>query len=118
MLLVWTARLDIRRAGYLDNLDLSTSYFYSCLLAYAVGLMLANYAVSYFETGQPALLYIVPLTLGSVYFRAKEANILDMLWDDLPPMKIVARPLGYEEQVLLCLVSIWCTLRYCCLSFE
>ena len=67
------------------------------VFGYAIGLMVANFAVSYFEvvhsaaaiylkatniyyrshatssssqTGQPALLYIVPLTLGPVLLRS------------------------------------------------
>lgn len=51
MLLVWTARLDIRRCGYFDNLDFGNSYFYATLFMYALGLLLANWAVSHFETG-------------------------------------------------------------------
>jgi hypothetical protein len=41
----------------------------------------------------------VPLTLGNVFHRAQSANFLELLWEDLPSVKIVARPLGYEEQV-------------------
>ena len=42
--------------------------------------MLANFAVDYFNAGQPALLYIVPLTLGPVLFRSSRANTLQDLW--------------------------------------
>ena len=99
MLLVWTARLDIRRVGYFENLEFGTSYFFPALMAYSLGLFLADIAVSVFETGQPALLYSVPLVLGIVWSRATESGTLDLLWDDLPPMKTVARPVGFEEQV-------------------
>jgi hypothetical protein len=51
------------------------------LFAYAVGLMLANLAVSYFSTGQPALLYIVPLVLGSILYRASRAGTLAQLYE-------------------------------------
>ena len=66
----------------------SKGYFPAVVQAYAVGLCLANIAVEVFEvrtyfsnfdfsglifmlnqTGQPALLYIVPCTLGIVIFR-------------------------------------------------
>jgi hypothetical protein len=60
--------------------------------------MLANFAVDYFDAGQPALLYIVPLTLGPVLFRSSRANTLADLWQRLPTMKTVALPLDREEQ--------------------
>ena len=40
------------------------------VFGYAIGLMMANFAVEYFETGQPALLYIVPFTLGPALLRS------------------------------------------------
>ena len=60
--------------------------------------MLANLAVDYFNAGQPALLYIVPLTLGPVLWRASRAHTLGDLWLQLPSMKTVALPLDREEQ--------------------
>ena len=60
--------------------------------------MLANLAVDYFDAGQPALLYIVPLTLGPVLWRSSRAHTLVDLWLQLPAMKTVALPLDREEQ--------------------
>ena len=60
--------------------------------------MLANLAVDYFDAGQPALLYIVPLTLGPVLWRSSRAHTLMDLWLRLPAMKTVALPLDREEQ--------------------
>ena len=68
------------------------------LLGYSAGLMLANLAVDYFDAGQPALLYIVPLTLGPVLFRSNRGETLTELWVRLPSMKTVALPLDREEQ--------------------
>lgn len=49
---------------------ITPGYFPMLVFGYAIGLMMANFAVEYFETGQPALLYIVPLTLGPALLRS------------------------------------------------
>lgn len=99
LLLVWAARLDIRRYGLLTAPQASSGYFPMAVVGYALGLMCANIAVQYFQAGQPALLYIVPFTLGPILIRASLSHTLDALWLTLPPMKTIALPLDYEEQV-------------------
>jgi hypothetical protein len=42
--------------------------------------MVANLAVAIFQAGQPALLYLVPLTVGPVALRAHLRGELDALW--------------------------------------
>jgi signal peptide peptidase-like protein 2B len=98
LLLVWTARLDMRRYGSLSSENASKGYFPMCLFSYAVGLLAANVAVEYFETGQPALLYIVPLTLGCVLYRSYHSGSLKHLWRALPAMHLIALPYSPEEQ--------------------
>ena len=68
------------------------------VFGYAIGLMTANFAVEYFETGQPALLYIVPLTLGPALYRSFKAGSLPELWRGLPRMKTIAQPFDRAEQ--------------------
>ena len=68
------------------------------VFGYAIGLMAANFAVEYFETGQPALLYIVPLTLGPALYRSFKAGSLPELWRGLPRMKTIAQPFDRAEQ--------------------
>lgn len=98
LLLVWTARLDMRRYGSLSSESASKGYFPMCLFGYAVGLLAANVAVEYFQTGQPALLYIVPVTLGSVLYRSYQSGSLKHLWRALPAMHLIALPYTPEEQ--------------------
>jgi len=57
------------------------SYFIPVSFAYALGLMMANAAVYLMDTGQPALLYLVPMTLGTVYILGKQRNELSDLWN-------------------------------------
>jgi signal peptide peptidase-like protein 2B len=101
LLVVFCARLDMRNRGTLSNLDAVKEYFPMVIIAYAIGLLMANLAVEYFEYGQPALIYIVPLTLGSVLQRAYSNGTLPLLWVRLPSMKTVAVPVDVEEQVTL-----------------
>jgi len=100
LLLVWSARYDMRRYGTLNSDLSSKGYFPMTLFGYGVGLLLANFAVFFFESGQPALFYIVPLTLGPILFRSFKSETLRELWIKLPPMKTIALPLDHAEQVI------------------
>ena len=55
-------------------------YYSIAIIGYAVGLLLANLAVQVFHMGQPALLYLVPCTLGPVILRAKRFKEFDAMW--------------------------------------
>lgn len=97
LLLVWCARLDMRRYGSLSSESASKGYLPMALLGYALGLLVANLAVDYFKAGQPALLYIVPLTLGPVLYRSYNSKSLRDLWRSLPALKLFALPVDLEE---------------------
>mmetsp|Transcript_25764 Transcript_25764/g.79257 ORF Transcript_25764/g.79257 Transcript_25764/m.79257 type:complete len:598 (+) Transcript_25764:66-1859(+) len=57
-------------------------YFPILLVGYGVGLGLANVAVAVFDVGQPALLYLVPATLGPFLAVAHYDGLLPALWGD------------------------------------
>jgi len=57
------------------------SYWAPCILGYAVGLAGANVAVRLMAMGQPALLYIVPCTLGPTLLLAKLRGEFAGVWD-------------------------------------
>jgi signal peptide peptidase-like 2B len=59
----------------------SGGYFWPAVLAYAVGLCMANMAVYLMEMGQPALLYLVPCCLGTVLGMGYRRNEVKELWD-------------------------------------
>ncbi|KAJ8600129.1 hypothetical protein CTAYLR_003461 [Chrysophaeum taylorii] len=61
-------------------------YFPACVFGYAIGLACANLAVAVFKVGQPALLYLVPCTLGLVYILAKLDHTFDHLWKGPPDL--------------------------------
>lgn len=63
---------DSARRGY---------YFVPLVIAYAVGLMMANVAVYVMEMGQPALLYLVPCTLGTMIYLGWKQHELLALWE-------------------------------------
>lgn len=56
-------------------------YFVPLVIAYAIGLMMANVAVYVMEMGQPALLYLVPCTLGTVSYLGWKRGDLRALWE-------------------------------------
>jgi signal peptide peptidase-like protein 2B len=59
----------------------SGGYFLPAVIAYAVGLSMANMAVYLMEMGQPALLYLVPCCLGTVLGMGYRRNEIKELWD-------------------------------------
>ncbi|KAJ0398670.1 hypothetical protein ATCC90586_007124 [Pythium insidiosum] len=72
------------RYDYCMAYPLSRRYFAVSSAAYAVGLLLANamaIALRDVVKGQPALMYIVPLTLGSVCLMAYRRGELKEMWE-------------------------------------
>jgi signal peptide peptidase-like protein 2B len=58
----------------------NVGYFIPAVIAYGVGLAMANIAVYVMQMGQPALLYLVPCCLGTIVFLGwKRGELLD-LW--------------------------------------
>lgn len=75
----------------------SGGYFPPLVIAYAVGLFSANLAVYLMKMGQPALLYLVPCTVGTMGFMAWRRNELDSLWEG-PKAIRTADVMLYGEQ--------------------
>ena len=59
----------------------SGGYFGPLIVAYAIGLAMANTAVYVMHMGQPALLYLVPCCLGTMIYIGHRRNELLQLWD-------------------------------------
>lgn len=59
----------------------SGGYFLPLVIAYAVGLAMANAAVYFMQMGQPALLYLVPCTLGTLGFMGWRRDEVKDLWE-------------------------------------
>lgn len=55
-------------------------YFVPLIISYAIGLSMANAAVYLMEMGQPALLYLVPCTLGTMAYKGWKRGELMSLW--------------------------------------
>ena len=60
----------------------SKGYFPYLVVAYAVGLAMANFAVYAMQMGQPALLYLVPCCLGTMTYLGWKRGELNELWDN------------------------------------
>jgi signal peptide peptidase-like protein 2B len=56
-------------------------YFVPLVVSYAVGLLMANFAVYLMQMGQPALLYLVPCTLGTMTYLGWKRSELKALWE-------------------------------------
>jgi hypothetical protein len=96
-LLGFAARYDeaARILGNHANIDIYVpnkwhqGYFFPCCVAYAVGLLLANLAVVLMETGQPALLYLVPCILGTFCIMARKE--IKEMWVEGPAIRMADR---------------------------
>lgn len=74
-------------------------YFVPSVIAYAIGLLMANMAVYLMNMGQPALLYLVPCCLGTMSFMAWRRNEFWSLWEGPKAIRTVDELLygPYEE---------------------
>lgn len=79
LLLTYLLRYDYQHPGPKDTCRIG--YFQIGCIGYAVGLMIANGAVYLMHMGQPALLYLVPCTLGVVLIVSWRRDQLDEMWD-------------------------------------
>jgi len=57
------------------------AYFPALVVAYAIGLAMANIAVYAMQMGQPALLYLVPCCLGTMSYLGWRRGELSELWN-------------------------------------
>jgi len=72
-------------------------YFIPLVVAYAVGLLMANSAVYLMQMGQPALLYLVPCCLGTICFLGWRRNELSEMWKT-PKVLATSDELLYREE--------------------
>ena len=49
--------------------------------AYAIGLIITFVALAFMKTGQPALLYLVPCTLGTTFLIGLKRKEVRKLWN-------------------------------------
>ena len=98
LLLVWAARYDLRRYGSLYTEKAGNGYFPMVAAGYAIGLCLAEITVELTSSGQPALMFIIPCTLGPALARATNSGTLPDLWEALPPMKSIGLLLNEQEE--------------------
>ncbi|KAG7016973.1 Signal peptide peptidase-like 2 [Cucurbita argyrosperma subsp. argyrosperma] len=69
------------RYDWLANKSLRLGYFLPAMLAYGSGLLITYVALNLMDGhGQPALLYIVPFTLGTLLTLGKKRGDLGVLW--------------------------------------
>ncbi|KAL8062710.1 hypothetical protein ABFX02_02G165500 [Erythranthe guttata] len=69
------------RYDWLSNKSLKNGYFLWAMIAYGLGLLVTYIALNMMDGhGQPALLYIVPFTLGTLITLAKKRGDLKHLW--------------------------------------
>ncbi|KAK4483476.1 hypothetical protein RD792_010668 [Penstemon davidsonii] len=69
------------RYDWLSNRRLKAGYFLWAMLAYGLGLLITYVALNLMDGhGQPALLYIVPFTLGTLIMLAMKRGELMHLW--------------------------------------
>ena len=73
-------------------------YFPPLVVAYAVGLFMANAAVYLMDQGQPALLYLVPCCLGTMAFMAWTRNEMVGLWEGPGVLRYADSILYGDEQ--------------------
>ncbi|KAL5727431.1 Signal peptide peptidase-like 2 [Ranunculus cassubicifolius] len=77
------------RYDWLSNKSLRAGYFLWAMMAYGLGLLITYVALNLMDGhGQPALLYIVPFTLGTLLSLGKKRGDLDILWNRGEPHRV------------------------------
>lgn len=74
----------LRRHDLQSRRSLKAGYFVPALAGYFVGLNLTIAALCIMRMGQPALLYLVPCTLGTTLILAKVRGESNLLWEGIP----------------------------------
>lgn len=73
------------------------TYFFPLVVSYAIGLFMANTAVYLMNMGQPALLYVVPATLGTLAYLGWKRHELQDLWVG-PKIFVQAEDIAYGHR--------------------
>lgn len=71
-------------------------FFFPMVIAYSIGLLIAFLAVLGMEQGQPALLYIVPTCLGTMFFIGRKD--LNNLWSGAKAITVAERFIERTER--------------------
>mmetsp|Transcript_56682 Transcript_56682/g.159034 ORF Transcript_56682/g.159034 Transcript_56682/m.159034 type:complete len:537 (-) Transcript_56682:118-1728(-) len=74
----------LRRHDLLSRRPLTKGYFLPALIGYFIGLNVTIAALIMMRMGQPALLYLVPGTLGTTVVLSSCRGELNLLWDGIP----------------------------------
>ncbi|KZV31536.1 signal peptide peptidase-like 2-like [Dorcoceras hygrometricum] len=77
------------RYDWLANKSLQAGYFVWAMFAYGLGLLVTYVALNLMDGhGQPALLYVVPFTLGTFLALGKKRGDLKILWTRGEPERV------------------------------
>ncbi|OQR92219.1 signal peptide peptidase-like, aspartyl protease family A22B [Thraustotheca clavata] len=83
LLLSFALRFDYTRRVHLKlDANAPNRFFLITSIGYAFGLAFANIAVVLMKMGQPALLYLVPCTLGGIILTSYCSNDLHQMWHE------------------------------------
>lgn len=84
LLIAFSLRFD-----WLAKKSLRAGYFFWEMFAYGLGLLITYVALNLMDGhGQPALLYIVPFTLGTFFALGKKRGELNILWSIGEPERL------------------------------
>ena len=67
--------------NYIDGGKFPKTYFHATLIGYVCGMLCTLAAVHIYKHGQPALLYLVPFVLGSLWGTAFVKGDIKILWN-------------------------------------
>ncbi|KAF1989128.1 hypothetical protein K402DRAFT_391282 [Aulographum hederae CBS 113979] len=79
--LIWLARLPYSKRVSHDSADFPKPYFYASLAGYTVGMLTTLGVMQAWGHAQPALLYLVPGVLGSLWLTALIRGELKAMWN-------------------------------------
>ncbi|KAH7839504.1 hypothetical protein Vadar_005146 [Vaccinium darrowii] len=91
------------RYDWLAKKNLRSGYFLWAIFAYGLGLLVTYVALNLMDGhGQPALLYIVPFTLGTLLTLARKRGDLEILWTRGEPQRVCTHHIQLQHNEECC----------------
>lgn len=91
------------RYDWLAKKNLRSGYFFWAIFAYGLGLLITYVALNLMDGhGQPALLYIVPFTLGTLLTLARRRGDLEILWTRGEPQRVCTHHIQLQHNEECC----------------
>lgn len=83
-------------ASRLDNIQ-NSQYLKTLMICYAIALTMCVLVLAFFQSAQPALLYISPMLILGMLFHAMSRHELKKIWEGRRPLNLLPQEISLQE---------------------